>query len=44
MVTFYQPSPKDSVKEKRLEKFENKISQVSNKWDGILVLAGKTIT
>ena len=40
MSTFYQPSPKDSEKEKWLEKFENIISQISIKWDHILVLAG----
>ena len=40
MGTFDQTSPKDSEKEKWLEKFENIISQISIKWDGILVLAG----
>ena len=40
MGTFDQTSPKDSEKENWLEKFENIISQISIKWDGILVLAG----
>ena len=40
MGTFYQPTPKDSEKEKWLGKFENIISQILIEWDGFLVLAG----